>query len=200
MSTKKVQPDKQAEASPLTADDSKPELNQDSTQTTVQNNPETEELKKNLAEKEAAIKLLDAQIQTLRDQLLRTAAEFENFRRRTDQERADLRKYEGESVIKGLLTISDDFERSFSALEKTPDPATFIEGIRLIAGNLSKLLDQKGVKPIDCIGQTFDVNLHDALMHMEKEGVAPDTIIDEVTKGYTFNGKVIRHSKVLVAR
>ncbi|MBN8705071.1 MAG: nucleotide exchange factor GrpE [Bacteroidetes bacterium] len=200
MSSKKVQPDKQAEVNPVPQEESKPELSQDSTLNSAQNIQETEELKKNLAEKEAAVKLLDAQIQTLRDQLLRNAAEFDNFRRRTEQERADLRKYEGESVIKNLLTISDDFERSFSALEKTPDPATFIEGIRLIAGNLSKLLDQKGVKPIECIGQTFDVNLHDALMHIEKEGVASDTIIDEVQKGYTFNGKVIRHSKVLVAR
>lgn len=200
MSTKKVQPDKQAEVKPDLKTDTTPEVNSESVKTPLSETSETEELKKLLAEKESAVKILEAQIQTLRDQLLRTAAEFDNFRRRTEQERSDLRKYEGESVIKGLLTISDDFERSFAALEKTPDQASFVEGVRLISGNLAKLLEQKGVKPIECIGQTFDVNLHDALMHMEKEGVEPDTIIDEVMKGYTFNGKVIRHSKVLVAR
>jgi len=200
MSTKKVQPDKQAEVKPNLKTDTTPEVNSESVKTPLSETSETEELKKLLAEKESAVKILEAQIQTLRDQLLRTAAEFDNFRRRTEQERSDLRKYEGESVIKGLLTISDDFERSFAALEKTPDQASFVEGVRLISGNLAKLLEQKGVKPIECIGQTFDVNLHDALMHMEKEGVEPDTIIDEVMKGYTFNGKVIRHSKVLVAR
>ncbi|MCA0446953.1 MAG: nucleotide exchange factor GrpE [Bacteroidetes bacterium] len=200
MSTKKVQPDKQAEVKPDLKTDTTPEVNSESVKPPLSETSETEELKKLLAEKESAVKILEAQIQTLRDQLLRTAAEFDNFRRRTEQERSDLRKYEGESVIKGLLTISDDFERSFAALEKTPDQASFVEGVRLISGNLAKLLEQKGVKPIECIGQTFDVNLHDALMHMEKEGVEPDTIIDEVMKGYTFNGKVIRHSKVLVAR
>lgn len=153
-----------------------------------------------ITEKEAAIKVGEAQIQTLRDQLLRTAAEFENYKRRNDQERSDLRKYDGESLIKSVLPVLDDFERSFTALEKSPDPAVFIDGIRLISSNLVKILEQKGVKPIDCIGQAFDVNLHDALMHMEKEGVPPDQVIDEVQKGYTLNGKVIRHSKVLVSK
>lgn len=200
MSSKKVQPDKQAEVKPDQKTDSTQEAAPEQTQTSLPSPSELEELKKLLSEKESAVKVLEAQIQTLRDQLLRTAAEFDNFRKRTDQERADQRKYEGESLIKGLLTIFDDFERSFAALEKTPDQAAFVEGVKLISGNFAKLLEQKGVKPIQSIGQPFDVNLHDALMHIEKEGAEPDTIIDEVVKGYTFNGKVIRHSKVLVAR
>lgn len=200
MSTKKVQPDKQADVKPDLKPDATLEVTNEPVTIPEPLSAETDELKKLLAEKDSAIKVLEAQIQTLRDQLLRTAAEFDNFRRRNEQERSEQRKYEGESVIKGLLTICDDFERSFTALEKTPDQTAFIEGIKLISGNLIKLLEQKGVKPIECIGQPFDVNLHDALMHLEKEGVEPDTIIDEVMKGYTFNGKVIRHSKVLVAR
>lgn len=153
-----------------------------------------------LNESEAKIKLLEGQLQTQKDQLLRTFAEFENYKRRNESEKSGLIKYGGESVLKDLLTIIDDFERSLTAFETSTDPETIKTGIKLIFTNLTKMVETKGVQKIDCVGKKFDVNEHEALMHIEKEGTEPDIIVEEVQKGYTYNGKVIRHSKVLVSK
>jgi len=151
-------------------------------------------------EKEATIKILEGQLQTQKDQLLRTFAEFENYKRRNEQEKTNLIKFGGESIIKDLLTIVDDFERSLSAAEKTSDPEAIKEGIKLVHINLQKMLEMRGVKSVESAGKKFNVDEHEALMHLEKEGVEPDTIVEEVQKGYSYNGKVIRHAKVLVAK
>ncbi len=151
-------------------------------------------------EKEATIKILEGQLQTQKDQLLRTFAEFENYKRRNEQEKTNLIKFGGESIIKDLLSIVDDFERSLSAAEKTSDPEAIKEGIRLVHTNLQKMLEMRGVKSVESTGKKFNVDEHEALMHLEKEGVEPDIIVEEVQKGYSYNGKVIRHAKVLVAK
>lgn len=153
-----------------------------------------------LAEAESKIKLLEGQLQTQKDQLLRIFAEFENYKRRNETEKSGLIKYGGESVLKDLLTIIDDFERSIAAAETSTDPETIKTGIKLIFSNLTKMVELKGVQKIECVGKKFDVNEHEALMHIEKEGTEPDVVVEEVQKGYTYNGKVIRHAKVLVSK
>lgn len=151
-----------------------------------------------ISELEKAVSVLEDQLKSTRDQLLRSVAEFDNYRRRSETEKQDLIKYGGEALIKDLLPFLDDLERSLGAQQA--DPAVFRDGVKLIYTNLLKAFDQRGIKPLETVGKKFNVDEHDALLHIEKEGAEPDTVTEEVQKGYTFNGKVIRHAKVLVAK
>lgn len=162
--------------------------------------PTSSHAEPNQTEADAKIKLLESQLQTQKDQLLRTFAEFENYKKRNETEKANLITYGNESILKDLLPILDDFERSLSAFEKTTDIESIKTGVQMIFTNLTKVLDAKGVKKIECVGKKFDVNEHEALLHVDKEGTESDTVVEEVQKGYTLNGRVIRHSKVLVSK
>ncbi|NUQ80186.1 MAG: nucleotide exchange factor GrpE [Bacteroidetes bacterium] len=151
-----------------------------------------------ISELEKEVSVLNDQLKSTRDQLLRSVAEFDNYRRRSETEKQDLIKFGGEALIKDLLPFLDDLERSLNVPQA--DPVVFRDGVRLIYSNLVKALDQRGVKPLETVGKKFNVDEHDALLHIEKEGAEPDTVTEEVQKGYTYNGKVIRHAKVLVAK
>lgn len=151
-----------------------------------------------MAELEKAVSVLEDQLKSTRDQLLRSVAEFDNYRRRSETEKLDLIKFGGEALVKDLLPFLDDLERSLGAQQA--DPVVFRDGVKLIYTNLLKTFDQRGIKPLETVGKKFNVDEHDALLHIEKEGAEPDTVTEEVQKGYTFNGKVIRHAKVLVAK
>jgi molecular chaperone GrpE len=141
----------------------------------------------------------EALVETYKDQILRLAAEFENFKKRVEVDRADFVKFSNEKIIKDLIPVLDDFERALTKSNQDSDPASFRKGIELIYQKLYKLLEDKGLKPIESIGREFDVTYHDVLMQVPKEGVKPYTIIDEVERGYTLHGKVIKHAKVIVA-
>lgn len=134
-----------------------------------------------------------------KDQLLRLAAEFENFRKRTELDKAEFVKYSHERIIKDLLPILDDFERALSNGKKNSDFDSFYKGVEMIYQKLQKVFEEKGVKPIESLGKEFDVTYHDVLMQMQKPGVPPHTIVEEVERGYTLHGKVIKHAKVVVA-
>ncbi len=140
-----------------------------------------------------------SQMNTYKDQLLRLAAEFENFRKRTEAEKTDFVKYSHEKILKDLLPILDDFERALSNGKKNTDFDSFYKGVEMIYQKLQKVFEEKGVKPIDSLGKEFDVMYHDVLMQMQKPGVPPHTVIEEVERGYTLHGKVIKHAKVIVA-
>lgn len=139
------------------------------------------------------------QADSYKDQLLRLAAEFENFRKRTEIEKAEFVKYSHEKIIKDLLPILDDFERALANGKKNTDFDSFYKGVEMIYQKLQKVFEDKGVKPIDSLGKEFDVMYHDVLMQMQKPGVPPHTIVEEVERGYTLHGKVIKHAKVIVA-
>ncbi len=140
-----------------------------------------------------------SQMNAYRDQLLRLAAEFENFRKRTEAEKAEFVKYSHEKIVKDLLPIVDDFERALSNGKKNTDFDSFYKGVEMIYQKIQKVFEEKGVKPIDSLGKEFDVAYHDVLMQMQKPGVPPHTVIEEVERGYTLHGKVIKHAKVIVA-
>lgn len=139
------------------------------------------------------------EIHNLKDQLLRKVAEFENFRRRTTDEKSDLIRFANEGLIHELLTVVDDFDRSLKAGREHPDFDSFYKGIELVRGNLMKLLERRGVTPIVTAGRKFDVDFHDALLQLPRNDVEPGSIIDEVAAGYLLHDRVIRHSKVIVA-
>lgn len=128
-------------------------------------------------------------------------AEFDNFRKRTLKEKSEIIKNAGEQVLKGLLPIIDDFERGLKATEESDDAVSVREGMELIYNKFVKYLEQNGVKAIDVEDKDFDTEKHEAISAVP---VADESlkgkILDTVQKGYTINGKVLRHAKVVVGQ
>ncbi len=150
---------------------------------------------------------LETQLTASKDLLLRKAAEFDNYKRRTEQNNANFAKYAGENIILELLPIIDDLSRSLKSVKDLPadgqagklesDP--FYKGVELILNKFSKVLESQGVKAIVSVGKEFNVDFHDVMMQVPRRDVAPHTIVDEIEKGYFLHDKVIRHAKVIVA-
>lgn len=128
-------------------------------------------------------------------------AEFDNFRKRTVRERADLIKSASEKTLKGLLPIVDDFERGLDAIRDTTDAEVVKEGMKLIYNKFVKYLADNGVKEIESTGKPFDTEFHEAvaMVPAEKED-EKGTVKDTVQKGYMLNDKVLRHAKVVVSQ
>lgn len=141
----------------------------------------------------------DALANSYKDQLLRLAAEFENFKKRVELDKTEFVKYSNERMMKDLIPVLDDFERALANGNKNPDQESFQRGVELIYQKLYKLLQDKGLKPIESMGKEFDVAYHDVLMQIPRQDVKPDIIVEEVERGYTLHGKVIKHAKVIVA-
>lgn len=143
--------------------------------------------------------LLKEELSLANDKYLRLYAEFDNFRRRTIKEREDARKMEGKDLITALLPVLDDFERALKATENATDVAPVREGVMLIQNKLKNTLTQKGLQPMESIGQPFDADLHEAITNIPAPTDAlKGKVIDEMEKGYYLNDKVIRFAKVIV--
>lgn len=150
---------------------------------------------------EGEILKLNEALEKEKKEYLFLMAEFDNFRKRTLKEKSEIIKNAGEQVFKGLLPIVDDFERGLEAAKNSDNTESVLEGMELIYHKLQKYLEQNGVKEIDTSDDTFDTELHEAISAVpvpeeEKKG----KILDTVQKGYTINGKVLRHAKVVVGR
>ena len=142
-----------------------------------------------------------AELEKAKNEYLFLLAEFDNFRKRTIRERAELIKNAGEKAMEGILPVVDDFERAIQAGENTDDIAALREGITLIYNKFMKYLESNGVKPIESTGADFNTEYHEAVTTFP----APDEsqqgkVIDTVRKGYMINDKVLRHSKVVVGQ
>ena len=151
-------------------------------------------------EKEAApTEALEQKVAELTDRNLRLMAEFDNYRKRTLKERADLIKTAGENIFVNMLPLIDDFERALKAMETAQDVAAVKEGVQLIYDKFIKFLDQNGVKEIPTENAVFDVDRHEAVTTFPAPSEdMKGKIMDCVTKGYTLNDKVIRYPKVVV--
>lgn len=157
---------------------------------------------------EAEVNTLENQLADLQKQLekekkeyLFLAADFDNYRKRTLKEKAEIIKNGGENVLKGLLPIVDDFERGLKASENSEDAKTIIEGMTLIYSKLVKYLESMGVKEMQSTGSDFNPDLHEAIAQVPAP--ADDLkgkVLDTVQKGYMINDKVLRHAKVAVAQ
>jgi len=150
----------------------------------------------NLEEK---VKALELEINQYKELALRKAAEFENYKRRTENDQLNLLKYAAESVIIKLLSTVDDLERSLAHMTDESDVDKIKEGIQLVYNKLIKTLDEQGVKKIESIGKPFSVEFHEALMQRADDSVPPHTVIDELETGYIYKDRVIRHAKVIVS-
>lgn len=162
-------------------------------------NEAKEEKKTNNSEKDK-VQELGEKLAELNDKYLRLYSEFENYRKRTNQEKADLIKYGSEDTIKAILPIVDDYERAIQAFGENEDNTALKEGVVLIYNKLMTTLQQKGLKAIEAKGEKFDENLHEAVAQFPaSDDEQKGKVIDEVVKGYYLNDKVIRYSKVVVA-
>lgn len=156
----------------------------------------------------AEIERLQAELQKTQDQLMRQAAEFRNYKRRTEAEKQQLVTLGQIQVVQQLLDVYDDFGRSLDAVntaeEQGADPeavyATLKQGVELVYRKLSDEMTRLGVEPIEAVGQPFDEHLHEAMMQQPApEGVEPGTVLQEMQTGYRMNDRILRHSKVIVA-
>lgn len=142
---------------------------------------------------------LEEKFNELSDKHLRLQAEFDNFRRRTLKEKADLIKSGGETILAGILPIVDDFERAIDSMKEIPDDDTGKQGTLLIYTKFKEFLKQNNVKEIEALHQDFDVDLHEAITKIPApEKKLKGKVVDVVQKGYTLNDKVIRFAKVVV--
>ena len=141
----------------------------------------------------------DIAIADLTDRLKRSMAEFDNFRKRSEKEKATMFDMGARSIAEKILPIVDNFERAMVAAPKEGDGKAFADGITMIYNQLKKTLEDLGVKPIDCVGQPFDPNFHNAVMHVEDESLGENVVAEELLKGYMYKDSVLRHSMVKVA-
>ncbi len=146
------------------------------------------------------LKEAEKEIEVLKDRLLRTAAELDNFRKRTEREISQIIQNANERLIKDILPVIDDLERSLKLSHEGGNEKDFRKGIELIYQKLMSVLQSYGLEPIESENKEFDVEQHEALLQMEKEGIPPGIVIEEHEKGYLLNGKVLRHAKVVVSK
>lgn len=160
----------------------------------------TEEKKKSRKDKKGEkVAELEEKLKELSDKHLRLQAEFDNFRKRTVKEKADLIKSGGESVLTGILPIIDDFERAIQSLKDVPEDDAGKQGTLLIYSKFREFLKQNNVKEIEALHNDFDVDLHEALTQIPApEEKLKGKVVDVIQKGYTLNDRVIRYAKVVV--
>ena len=171
------------------------EMKQEDKTSKVEDNTKTETDKT----PENQIKELEEKLEIQNDKYLRLYSEFDNFRKRTSEERIDLIHTAGIEIITNLLPVVDDLERAIKSSEQISDIDAFKEGVNLIYNKLIHTLSKKGLEPMKSVGELFDPEFHEAVTNIP----APSEdmigkVVDELEKGYLLNGKVIRYAKVVV--
>ena len=141
----------------------------------------------------------DIKIAELEDRLMRTAAEFDNFRKRSEKEKSSMYDLGVRSTIERLLPTIDNFERGLSNIPEDKEKESFCEGMRMIYKQLVKQLEELGITAIECVGKEFDPNLHNAVMHIDDDSYGENIVAEELQKGYMYKDMVVRHSMVKVA-
>ncbi|MCD7814781.1 MAG: nucleotide exchange factor GrpE [Lachnospiraceae bacterium] len=141
----------------------------------------------------------DQQIEELTDRVQRQMAEFDNFRKRSEKEKSAMFEVGAKSVLEKILPTVDNFERGFANLSEEQKQDAFAQGMEKVYRQLLTALEGMGVKPIEAVGQPFDPNFHNAVMHVEDEEAGENVVVEEFQKGYMYRDNVLRHSMVKVA-
>ncbi len=162
------------------------------------------EAEENIEAKEEEVEVIDKDpkdklIDELNDKYMRTFAEFDNFRKRSEKEKAAMFELGAKSIIEKILPVIDNFERGFSTVEDGDKEDAFVKGMDMVYKQMVSTLEEAGVKAIDAVGQQFDPNLHNAVMHIDDENFGDNEVAEELQKGYTYRDTVVRHSMVKVA-
>ena len=161
---------------------------------------ETEEAsKKGLFKRKPKKDKKDEQIEELTDKLKRQMAEFDNYRKRTEKEKSGMYEIGAKDVIEKILPVIDNFERGLAAVPEEQKEDSFVTGMEMIYKQMMTTLEGIGVKPIEAVGQEFNPDLHNAVMHIEDEELGENIVAEEFQKGYTYRDNVVRSSMVKVA-
>ena len=168
-------------------------------------NEEAEETAKD-TEKKSGKKLFgkkkdkkDEKIEELTDKLTRQMAEFDNFRKRTEKEKSQMYEVGAKDIIEKILPVVDNFERGLDAVPEEEKEDPFIQGMEKVYKQFMTVLESVEVKPIEALGNQFDPNFHNAVMHVEDENFGENEVAEEFQKGYMYRDSVVRHSMVKVA-
>jgi molecular chaperone GrpE len=152
-------------------------------------------------ESESQVEKLEQELAESKDKYIRLAAEFDNFRKRTAKEKLELFQTAGKDVITDLLDVLDDSDRALQQIEHSKDIKAVKHGVVLVFNKLKNILQSKGLKPMEAVGKEFDADLHDAITEIPAPSEdMKGKVVDEVTKGYYLNDKIIRHAKVVVGK
>lgn len=175
------------------------------TEETVEKEAQEDEVK---AEEEAADiskeqkddkkKKQPSKLEELNDKMMRTLAEFENFRKRSEKEKTQMFEIGAKSVIEKILPVMDNFERGLASIPDEEKASPFAEGIQMVYKQMLTVFEEIGVKAIEAVGNEFDPNLHNAVMTVEDDGLDSNTVCEELQKGYMYKESVVRHSMVKV--
>ena len=142
----------------------------------------------------------DEQIEDLTDRLRRQMAEFENFRKRTEKEKSQMFDMGAKTIVEKVLPVIDNFERGLAAVPEDKKEDAFVVGMDKIYKQFLTTLEEAGVKPIEAVGQEFDPNFHNAVMHVEDEELGENIVAEVLLKGYMYRDAVVRHSMVAVVQ
>ena len=141
----------------------------------------------------------DEQIADLTDKLTRQMAEFDNYRKRTEKEKSAMYEIGAKDVIEKILPVVDNFERGLAAVPEEEKDSPFADGMTKIYKQMMTVFEEMGVKAIDAVGEEFNPDYHNAVMHVEDEEAGENVVVEEFQKGYLYKDHVVRHSMVKVA-
>jgi molecular chaperone GrpE len=151
-------------------------------------------------EKEDELKTTKKKLEEMNERYLRVQAEYANYRNRTEREKSELYQRAGESIVKNLLEVKDNFERALSSVTEEEKELSFYQGVEMVANQFSEILGENGLKEIEAMGSPFDPNHHQAVMQMADEEAEPNHVIQVLQKGYQYGEKVLRPSMVVVSK
>ena len=189
---------KEAEASKDEAEEAKTEEVSEEQEAWTEDQTEEKASKKFFGKKDKKDKK-DEKIEELTDRLTRQMAEFDNFRKRTEKEKSQMYEVGAKDIIEKILPVVDNFERGLDAVKEEDKEDPFVQGMEKVYKHLLTTLEGIEVKPIEAVGQPFDPNFHNAVMHVEDENFGENIVAEEFQKGYTYRDSVVRHSMVKVA-
>lgn len=189
---------KEAEASKDEAEEAKTEEVSEEQEAETEDQTEEKASKKFFGKKDKKDKK-DEKIEELTDRLTRQMAEFDNFRKRTEKEKSQMYEVGAKDIIEKILPVVDNFERGLDAVKEEDKEDPFVQGMEKVYKHLLTTLEGIEVKPIEAVGQPFDPNFHNAVMHVEDENFGENIVAEEFQKGYTYRDSVVRHSMVKVA-
>lgn len=176
-------------------------LNEETVEAGVEETTEaTAEAQEETASTESGEQSLKEALDQKNEALLRTVAEYQNYRKRVEKEKQDIMKYANEKIMKDLIAVHDNFERAIGAMDKENEAiASVVSGVEMIKKSFDDILDRYGVKEIDAEGQPFNPDQHHAVMTEDREGVEASTVLEVFQKGYTLHERVIRPAMVKVS-
>ena len=176
-----------------------PEVSEESTTSEEETSKADKKKEKRFGKKKDLKDKKDEIIGELNDKLKRSMAEFDNFRKRTNQEKAGMYVVGAKEIVEKMLPVVDSFERGLAAVPEDEKESPFAEGMVMIYKQMVKALEEVGVIPIEAVGKEFDPDLHNAVMHIESDEVGDNIVVEELQKGYRYKDFVVRHSMVKVA-